>query len=346
MQYVPVVDVDQKPLMPTTANRAASWIKSGKATPFWKRGIFCVRLNIEPSGRETQPIAVGIDPGSKKEGYTVKSAAHTYLNINADAVTWVGDAVETRGNLRRSRLNRKTPCRPNRSNRGVGFRIPPSTRARWGWKLRIASWLSKMFPIAVFVVEDIAAKTIKGGRKWNKSFSPLEVGKQWFYTQIANLAPVETKQGMETKQMRDAHGLKKSKSKMAAIFSAHCVDSWVLSNWFTGGHTKPDNESILCVTPFRFHRRQLQVQNPAKGGQRKEYGSTRSMGFERGTLVGHSKRGLAFIGGASKGRISLHDVGTGERLGQNFKPADCKFLSFASWRAFLPSQTSSKRAAA
>jgi len=27
--------------MPTTANRAARWIKSGKCTPFWKRGVFC-----------------------------------------------------------------------------------------------------------------------------------------------------------------------------------------------------------------------------------------------------------------------------------------------------------------
>ena len=58
MLFVPVVDNNQKPLMPTTANRAASWIRSKKATPFWKRGIFCVRLNVEPSARETQTIAV------------------------------------------------------------------------------------------------------------------------------------------------------------------------------------------------------------------------------------------------------------------------------------------------
>lgn len=49
---VPVVDRDQKPLMPTTPARARRWIKSGKATPFWKRGVFCVRLNVEPSGRK------------------------------------------------------------------------------------------------------------------------------------------------------------------------------------------------------------------------------------------------------------------------------------------------------
>jgi hypothetical protein len=65
---VPVVDRNQNPLMPTTPSRARRWIKSGKATPFWKKGVFCVRLNVEPSDRQTQPVAVGVDPNSKKEG--------------------------------------------------------------------------------------------------------------------------------------------------------------------------------------------------------------------------------------------------------------------------------------
>ena len=65
---VPVVDSNQTPLMPTTPARANRWIKSGKATPFWKKGIFCVRLNIEPSARNYQPVACGIDPGSRMEG--------------------------------------------------------------------------------------------------------------------------------------------------------------------------------------------------------------------------------------------------------------------------------------
>ena len=352
MLFVPVVDANQKPLMPTTANRAASWIRSKKATPFWKKGIFCVRLNVEPSARETQTIAVGIDSGSKKEAFTAKSEAHTFLNIQADAVTWVKDAVETRRNLRRSRRNRKTPYRKCRWNRGVGFRLPPSTRARWGWKLRIANWLQKMYPITAFVVEDIKARTRKYkdaynalgqkdglAKRHNGSFSPLEVGKKWFYEQLSKLGRLETKEGWETAELRKAHGLEKSKNKMAEIFEAHCVDSWTLANLFVGGHTKPDYKRMLCITPLRFHRRQLHVQNPTEGNIRKPYGGTRSEGFTRGSLVKHIKKGLAYVGGTMAGQISLHDVATGKRVGQSYKPEDCTFLSFNTWRTrLLPPQ--------
>jgi hypothetical protein len=112
--FVPVVDRNQQPLMPTTPARARRWIKTGKATPFWRKGVFCVRLNVEPSDRKVQPIAVGIDPGSKKEGITVKSAAHTYLNIQADAVTWVKEHVQQRWHMRQVRRYRKTLCRQPR----------------------------------------------------------------------------------------------------------------------------------------------------------------------------------------------------------------------------------------
>jgi hypothetical protein len=330
--FVPVVDINQKPLMPTKPSRARRWIRARKATPFWKKGIFCVRLNVEPSARETQTIAVGIDPGSKKEGYTVKSELHTYLNIQADAVTHVKDAVETRREMRRGRRFRKTPYRQNRTNRSRSP-FPPSTKARWGWKLRVAKWLQKMYPITAFVVEDIKAQTKKFQKRWNKSFSPLEVGKKWFYAELAKLGRVETKQGWETKELRDAHGLKKTSSKMSEVFAAHCVDSWVLANWFVGGHTKPENTRMLCITPLRFHRRQLHKLQPAKHGIRRREGGTMSLGLKRGSLVKHIKHGLVYVGGFLKNRLSLHSVATGKRLGQNFRPEDCTFLAFNSWRA-------------
>src|SRR5438046_2392009 len=119
MQFVPVVDSQQKPLMPTTPARARRWIRSGKATPFFKKGVFCVRLNQQPSDNQKQPVVVAIDPGSKQEGYTVKSELHTYLNLQAKAIDWVKDAVETRRMLRRNRRSRNTPCRANRRNRSM-----------------------------------------------------------------------------------------------------------------------------------------------------------------------------------------------------------------------------------
>lgn len=203
--------------MPTTPSRARKWIKSGKATGFWKKGVFCVRLNQE-SGEIKQDIAVGIDPGSKKEGFTVMSKAHTYLNIQADAVTWVSNAIQVRRIMRHGRRVRNTPCRKPKQIQGRG--LPPSTRARWQWKLNILNWLKKIFPVKHVIVEDIKAKS-KGGN-WGKSFSPLEVGKKWFYSQIPG---VITKQGWETKALRDVLSLEKLKDKMSNDFHAHCVDS-------------------------------------------------------------------------------------------------------------------------
>jgi hypothetical protein len=276
-----------------------------------------------------QPVACGIDPGSKYEGFTVKSGKKTFVNVQADAVTWVKDAVEVRRNMRRTRRSRKTPCHQNRLNRSRGG-LPPSTKARWQWKLRLSRWLASLYPISVFVVEDIKAKT-KGQRKWDASFSPLEVGKQWFYGELDQVAPVQTKSGWDTKTMRDALNLKKTGDKAAKHFGAHCVDSWVLASSAVGG-TKPDNTDIRFVTPFRFHRRQLHALQPAKGGVRRPYGGTRSLGFKRGSLVKHPKWGLCYVGGTSNERISLHSLEDGRRLCRNAKTADCVLLSRLSWR--------------
>jgi hypothetical protein len=202
----------------------------------FNRGLFYIKLLDRAEG-DTQPVAVGMDPGSKKEGITVKSEAHTFLNIQADAVAWVKDAVAVRRHMRRARRFRKTPCRANRRNRARGS-IPPSTKARWQWKLRLACWLAKLFPVSAFVVEDIKAVT-KGKRRWDATFSPLQVGKEWWYGELRKLAPVHLKQGWETQALRDAHGLKKSGKKTAEVFRAHCVDSWVLAKGYTGVTPSP-----------------------------------------------------------------------------------------------------------
>ena len=325
--FVPVKTKDGERLMPLHPARARKLVKRGEATPYFDNGIYCIRLNKEPSDRDTQEIAVGVDPGSKKEGFTVKSESHTYLNVQADAHNKVGKKVEKRCELRRVRRSRKCPNRKNRMNRLANKEhIPAGTRARWDWKLRILKWLSKMFPITHVCVEDIKAKSIERAQKWNQSFSPLEVGKQWFYSEVEKRWQLLTRQGWETKEIRDRLGLKKSSQKLAETFEAHCVDSWCLAYQTVGGNPIPDKISIFCISPIPIRRRGLHRQHPQQGGKRPRYGGTTWNGLVKNTLVRHIKHGLTRISGFSKQGISLYSL-EGKRLCQNAKIQDCKILT-------------------
>ena len=289
-----------------------------------------MRLNIEPSDNYKQKIAVGVDPGSKKEGFTVKSEAHTYLNVQADAHSKVGKKVEKRRELRRGRRSRKCPNRKNRTNRLANkARIPAGTRARWDWKLRILDWFSKLYPITYVCVEDIRARTIQRAKKWNTSFSPLEVGKQWFYTQIQKRWQLFTLQGRETKELRDRLGLKKSSKKLSETFDAHCVDSWCLAYQTVGGTDRPDTTDIFCIAPIPISRRELHRQNPQKQSVRSRYGGTvlAEGNLIKNTLVKHTKHGLTKLSGINaKGLFSIYSL-DGKRLTTGAKRQDFKVLT-------------------
>ena len=332
MQHLPVISKTGKRLMPCHAARARQLIRKGKAVKRFDRGICYLHLTEREDG-DTQPVALGIDPGSQQEAFTIQGQKHTYINVQADAVTWVKDAVATRRQMRRVRRYRKTPYRACRPNRQVNAkRIPPSTRARWGLKLRIAQWLARYYPITSMVIEDIAAATKADKRRWNASFSPLEVGKEWAYGELERIAELVTAQGRHTKALRDQAGLKKTNQKLSDTWEAHCVDSFVLASYAVNGPSQPTTKTMLYLSPLRFHRRQLHRLQPEKGGVRKPYGGTRSLGLKRGSWVRHATWGVCYVGGARKGRISLHKTQNGKRLTQNAKAADCHVLCTASWR--------------
>ncbi len=327
--FVPVKSKDGAQLMPTSPPVARHLIKSGKATPYWNNGILCIRLNYETTEYK-QEIAVGVDPGSKKEGFTVKSEAHTYLNVQTDAHSKVGKKIEKRRDLRRTRRSRSCPNRKNRTNRHPANkeRIPAGTRVRWDWKLRILDWLSNMYPVTHVCVEDIKARTIKRAKKWNSSFSPLEVGKSWFYGEIQKRWTLFTLQGWETKELRDRLGLKKSSKKLAETFDAHCVDSWCLAYHTVGGVDVPDNTDIFCIAPIPISRRELHRQNPQKNGIRSRYGGTvLAPGLVKNTLVKHVKHGLTRLSGINaKGLFSIYSL-DGKRLTTSAKRQDFKVLT-------------------
>lgn len=110
-----------------------------------------------------------------------------------------------------------------------------------------------------------------------------------------------------THALRTEEGFPKTQHTTAETFWAHCVDSWALaassvrSRW-------PDTTAILQVAPVRLPRRHLHRREPAPGGVRLPYGSTRSLGLTRGALVLHPSYGLAYLGGTRGARISLHSL--------------------------------------
>ena len=332
MNFVPVKSKDGERLMPTTPTRAGMMIKCGDATPYWDNGIFCIRLNREPSRRYKQEIAVGVDPGSKKEGFSIKSDAHTYLNVQADAHRHTAKKLENRSQLRRGRRSRKCPNRQNRTNRLANrVRIPAGTRARWDWKLRILRWLSKLYPVTHVCVEDIAARTIQRARRWNESFSPLEVGKQWFYDEIRKQWKLLTLQGWETKEIRDRLGLRKNSNKTAETWDAHCVDAWCLAYSAVDGDLN-DNEKVFCIEPFQIKRRTLHRQLPQKGGKRPRFGGTMHLGLAKNTLVRHVKYGLGAICGHQKNGIALQPIMGGKRICVSTPISKCKILTRQNFR--------------
>ena len=334
-KMVPVLDKYKKPLMPCSEKRARQLMESGKAKPYWCKGVFCIILQVEPKSRYMQDIVVGIDPGSKFEGLTVKSEAHTLLNVQTEAKTDVKAKMESRTALRGSRRARKTryrKCRFNRS-RSKGY-IPPSTKARWDYKISLVNWFRKMYPVKIVAIEDVSAKTIKGTKKWNRNFSPIEVGKNYFRNWVLNegLKLYEFK-GYETFNIRKDLGLKKNSSKSKRDFHTHCVDSWCISNQVVGGHTEVDNKDVLFLSPIVRYRRQLHVQKPSAGGVRKNYGGTRSCGIEKGTLVkhNHKQNTIALVGGNNKQGISLHTIDTNKRFFRTAKIANLDILTNMKW---------------
>ena len=325
--------------MPCTPAKARHLFKSGTARPKRnKLGLFYVQLCYEQEP-ENQPLAAGIDPGSKFEGYSVVGTHDTVTNLMAEAPDHVKDAVATRRSMRRARRFRKWR-RPKRFDNRLGRkqRLPPSTRSRWEAKARMVAHLRNILPITDVVVEDVQAvtRTGKGGR-WNTAFSPVQVGKEHLYHLLHEMGlTVHLQEGWQTKALREQYGLKKSKSKSTQSFDSHAVDAWVLAASFSGAG-KPTCQRLWYVVPTLLHRRQLHRLQASKGGERKPYGGTRSLGLKRGTVIQHTKYGLCAVGGfdRKRGTISLHAYRTNKRLTQGAHLKDCQVLTWSAFRSWL-----------
>jgi hypothetical protein len=344
---IPVVSHDNQPLMPTTPARARKWIESGKAVKRWSdSGQFYVQLAAEPSGRDNQPIVIGVDPGKLYSGIGVQSpkftlyTAHLILPFKT-----VRERMDNRRLMRRGRrgrrINRKVAFskRAHRqkrfSNRRQG-KLAPSIKANRDLEIRIVSELCKIYPVAEIRFEYVKADVdLTSGRKKarsGKGFSAVMVGQKWAIAQLNRLAPVVTIFGYQTAITRKHLGLVKNKAdKSKAEFSTHAVDGVAIASSFFVQYRKYHKMGLdggdwsgevgLTKTNFfvikrpPFSRRQLHLMVPSKGGIRRKYGgSTTRHGLRKGDLV-NSPKGIGYVSGETEKQVSVSDANW-KRLGQ------------------------------
>ena len=204
--------------------------------------------------------------------------------------------------------------------------------------------LLTILPLTDVVIEDVCAETRKGGKKWNGMFSPIQVGKEHLYNLLRNMGlSVHLRYGYQTKELRDKYGLKKTKSKSKQDFSSHAVDGWVMAASVSGAE-KPTCTRLCYIVGAQLHRRQIHRLEASKGGVRKPYGTTRSLGLKRGMLVKHPQYELCTVGGfdRKKQTISLHAYRTNKRLTQAAKVKDCRVLTWVAFRSWLVAKVKSK----
>jgi hypothetical protein len=322
MNRVPVLAPDGTPLMPTTSSRCRRWLRDGKAKVVRNDlNVFCIQLIAEPSGRNTQDVCLGVDPGKAFSGVGVQSSKFTlfmaHLILPFKSVT---QKMTTRRILRRARrgrrINRKLPYKL-RSHRQKRFdnrrekKLPPSIRANKQLELRVVKELLLIFPVSQIRYEVIKARTEDGK---GKGFSPAMVGQKVMLEWLEQLRPTTTQEGWLPSILRQQLGLTKDKTdKSAQTPETHANDAIALaSSHFmsfekfqtanTRGHHWVGQVSVTTA-PFRIisrpnlYRRQLHFENPEQGGNRKRKGGTVTpFGFRSGDRVKAEKAGVIYVG--------------------------------------------------
>lgn len=111
---IPVVGKDGRPLTPCTPTKARKLIEGGVAVKKWsKLGIFYIQM-LEDTRKEVPEMSLGIDPGSKFDGYAVVSKEEIQQTGMSILPKMVKKKIEKKRGMRRLRRSRKTwrrPCR-------------------------------------------------------------------------------------------------------------------------------------------------------------------------------------------------------------------------------------------
>jgi hypothetical protein len=309
-----VLAIDGEPLTPCTPAKARKLMRGGVAKPVWSKfNTFGIQMLVE-TRRETPQTTVGVDNGTKFEGYAVVCGEENNLAVKLDLPSkkQVVRKMEERQMLRKSRRRRKYRQRRARfSNRKHKNFIAPSQSAIINSRLKILRELFRVYPIDAVAFEDVRFNHWK--KRWGTNFSTIEVGKaklrEFFAEQGADLFEFR---GWETKALREGYGYRKSSDKAADVFEAHCTDALALACEVGPGVRVEPGPFVVVNDTYRSVRRKLHYTQPAKDNVRRKYSCGTVFGLRKGLLIGTQRGITGQLCGESRGEYRYYNA-RGER---------------------------------
>ena len=276
-----------KPLTPCKPRKARKLIEGKVAKPIWNKfGLFGIQMLVE-TRQQTPKTVLGIDNGTKFEGYSIVSEKDNNLNVmwKLPNKKTIVEKLKERRKLRRAKRFRNCRRREARfDNRNRDGFIAPSQLVIVNSRLKCLKELFKYYPISKVGIEDV--KFNHRDNRWGKNFSTVEIGKRMIKDFIINKIGREnylTFNGFETKELREKNNLNKSSNKSAEHFYSHCVDSFVIASEIVNNSIHTDNILVVDDT-YRPTRRRLHDTQFKKGGIREKYSAGNFKGTRKGTI--------------------------------------------------------------
>lgn len=148
-----------------------------------------------------------------------------------------------------------------------------------------------------------------GAHRYGKHFSTAEIGKARVRAFLEGHGALVTRfKGYDTKVLRESYGYKKSSSKKADRFEAHCSDALALALAVRHDASLAPGPFVVIDDRYRAVRRRLHDTQPAPGGVRAPYSHGIVRGLRKGLLMGTPRGKNGQLCGQDRGSYRYYDA--------------------------------------
>jgi hypothetical protein len=299
-----VLNADGEPLTPCRPSKARKLLKGNQAKPVWNKfGMFGIQMLFEV-GNKTPKTVLGVDFGTKFEGYSVAVGKENNLSVMwllPDKKKIIAK-LEERKQLRRARRFRNCRRRPERfDNREKDGFIAPSQLVIVQSRLKAIKEFFKCYPINMVAMEDVRFN--HRDNRWGRNFSTVEIGKKEIYDFIRKHCCLQFFTGIDTEALRKKYHYSKSGNKSSETFNSHCSDALALASDVYAKQRIREGDFLVVDDTYRPVRRKLHDTQFSEGHVRYPYSTGNFKGIRKGTMCNFGQ----ICGGIKEKYMRIYD---------------------------------------